>query len=49
MKLQLKFCAEDLHPTYCRYFQMNCCFDVVFLMALTFTEQLYIEYKKTFM
>ena len=23
MKLKVKFCAEDLHHTYCRYFRMN--------------------------
>ena len=39
----VKFRAEDLHRTYCRYFEWICCFNEVFLMALTFTEQLFIE------
>ena len=39
----MKFRAEDLHRTYCRYFRTSCCFDEVFLMALTSTEQLFIE------
>ena len=37
MKLRVKFRAEDLHSTHCRYF------DNVILMALISTEQLFIE------
>ena len=43
MKLRVKFRNEGLHRTYCRYFRTSCCFDEVFLMALTSTEQLFIE------
>ena len=43
MNLLVKFRAEDLHRTYCRYFRTNFCFDEVFLMALTSTEQLSVE------
>ena len=36
MKLRVTLRAQDLHHTYCTYFQTNlfCCFDEVFLMAL---------------
>ena len=42
MKLRVKFRAEDLHRTL-GIFERICCFDEVFLMALTSTEQLFIE------
>ena len=41
--LRVNFRAEDLHCYYCSYFRMNLFFDEVLLMALTSTEQLFIE------
>ena len=43
MKLRVEFRDEDLHRTYCRYFGTILLFDEVFFMALTSTEQLFIE------
>ena len=45
MKLQVnEFQAEGLHSNYCSYFQTNLlCFNKVFLMSVSFTEQLFLE------